>query len=224
MDINPEDETSYTTQTKRHVWSMWRMNDAPNVDVCPSLNPKVYQATISSPEEWLLDLVNLLTIHMVCLAMMKSTECQQLSLKQRPDKLIAQHIYWPPRGFIWILHLSEHRSGRKLIWILMITALTVCRLADHFRYQISLTGGANKGKRTQRTPISLMWHISKKHLRLGRMVASEWTHAVRAVRDTPVADHSAPGINSRCRVAYRPPIAVSPFLLALSVSSFKQTL
>jgi len=49
------------------------------------------------------------------------------------------------------------------------------------------------------------------------MVPSEWTRSVRAVRDTPVADYSTPGINTTRLVAYRPPIAVSPFLLALSV-------
>jgi len=56
------------------------------------------------------------------------------------------------------------------------------------------------------------------------MALSEWTRSVRAVRDTPVADYSAPGINTTRRLAYRPPITVSPFLLALSVSDFKQTL
>jgi len=47
---------------------------------------------------------------------------------------------------------------------------------------------------------------------------------VRAVRDTPVVDYSAPGVNTTCRAAYRPPIAVSPFLHVLSVSYFKQTI
>jgi len=55
-------------------------------------------------------------------------------------------------------------------------------------------------------------------LRLGGLAASEWTCSVRAVRDTPVADYSMPGVNTTHRVAYRPPIAISPFLLALSVS------
>jgi hypothetical protein len=50
------------------------------------------------------------------------------------------------------------------------------------------------------------------------------TGCVRAVRDTPVADYSTPGVNTTRRVAYRPPIAGSPFLRALSVSYFKQTL
>jgi len=56
------------------------------------------------------------------------------------------------------------------------------------------------------------------------MAPSEWTRSVRAVRDTPVADYSAHGLNTTRRVAYRPPIALSPFLLALSVSYFKRTL
>jgi len=66
--------------------------------------------------------------------------------------------------------------------------------------------------------------ISKKHFRPGGMAPSEWTRSVRAVRDTPVADSSAPGVKTTRRVTYRPPFAVSPFLLALSVSYFKQTL
>jgi len=67
-------------------------------------------------------------------------------------------------------------------------------------------------------------NISKKYFRPGGMAPSEWTRSVRAVRDTPVADYSARGLNTTRRVAYRPPIAVSPFLVALSVSNFKRTL
>jgi len=66
--------------------------------------------------------------------------------------------------------------------------------------------------------------ISKKYFRPGGMAPSEWTRSVRAIRDTPVADYSARGLDTMRRVAYRPPIAVSPFLLALSVSNFKRTL
>ena len=50
--------------------------------------------------------------------------------------------------------------------------------------------------------------ISKKHFRLGEMASSEWTRFDRAVRDTPVADYSAPGVNSTHRVAYRSLIAI----------------
>jgi hypothetical protein len=54
-------------------------------------------------------------------------------------------------------------------------------------------------------------HISKKHFRPGRMAVSEWTRSVRAIRDTPVADYSAPDVNTACQAAYCPPIAVLRF-------------
>jgi len=65
--------------------------------------------------------------------------------------------------------------------------------------------------------------ISNKHFRPGGMALSEWRRSVRAVRDTPVADYSAPGANTTRHVAYRPPIVLPPFLLALSVSYCKWT-
>jgi hypothetical protein len=68
------------------------------------------------------------------------------------------------------------------------------------------------------------YYISKKHFRLGGLAASEWTRSVRAIRDTQVADYSAPGVNTTRRVPYRPPIAVSTFLLALSATYFEKTL
>ena len=66
-------------------------------------------------------------------------------------------------------------------------------------------------------------HISKKYFRPGGMAPSEWMCSVRAVRDTPVADYYAPRLNSTCCFTYCPPIAVSPFLLALSASNLNQT-
>jgi hypothetical protein len=66
--------------------------------------------------------------------------------------------------------------------------------------------------------------ISKKYFCPGGKAPSERTRSVKPVRDTPVADYSAPSLNTTRCVAYRPPIAVSPVLLALSVSYFKQTL
>ena len=56
------------------------------------------------------------------------------------------------------------------------------------------------------------------------MAMSEWTRSVRVIRDTLVVDYSVPGVNTTHRVAYRPPIALSPFLLALSVFYCKPTL
>jgi hypothetical protein len=72
--------------------------------------------------------------------------------------------------------------------------------------------------------LPVRYHSSKKYFCPGEMAPSEWTHSVRAVRDTLVADYSAPGVNSTRRVPYRPLIAVSPFLLVLSVSYFQQSL
>jgi hypothetical protein len=54
------------------------------------------------------------------------------------------------------------------------------------------------------------------------MAMSEWTRSIRAARDIIVTAYSVPGINTMHCVAYRPPIAVSPFLLALSVCYSKQ--
>jgi hypothetical protein len=59
----------------------------------------------------------------------------------------------------------------------------------------------------------MLGFISKKHLCPGGLAAADWMRSVRAIRDTPVSDDSAPGVNTMRRVAYCPPIAVSPFLL-----------
>jgi len=69
-----------------------------------------------------------------------------------------------------------------------------------------------------------MVSISKKYFTPGGMAPAEWTCSVRAVRVTPVADNSAPSTTTTCRGAYRPPIAVSPFLLALLVTRCNGTL
>ena len=79
-------------------------------------------------------------------------------------------------------------------------------------------------KASTETTSTLTTSISKKHFRPGGMAASEWMRSVRAVRDTLVAEYSAPGVNTTRCIAYRPSITISPFLLALSVSYIKQTL
>jgi len=92
----------------------------------------------------------------------------------------------------------------------------------------ALTCSQHYQNHSHRTPVSVIrdpsYSISKKYFSPGGMAPSEWTRSVRAVRDTPVAGYSAPGLDTTRRVAYCPPIAVSPFLLALSVSYFKRTL
>jgi len=66
--------------------------------------------------------------------------------------------------------------------------------------------------------------ISKTILCSGGMAPSEWMLCVRAIRDTPVGEYSAPGINTMLCIAYRPVITVSPLLLLLSVFYFKRSL
>jgi hypothetical protein len=70
----------------------------------------------------------------------------------------------------------------------------------------------------------IMIHISKNYCWPGGMAPSEWTRSVRAVRETPVEDYSALGVNLMRRVPYCPLIAVSLFLLVLSVSYIKRSL
>jgi hypothetical protein len=72
--------------------------------------------------------------------------------------------------------------------------------------------------------VEVMRYISKNYFSLAGIAPSEWTRALRAVRDTPVADYSAPGVNSMRRISYLPLIAVSPFCLVLSVFYFKWSL
>jgi hypothetical protein len=64
---------------------------------------------------------------------------------------------------------------------------------------------------------------AKKYFRPGGVADSEWTRSARAGRGTLVEDHSMHIVNTTHGVAFLPPNAVSSFLLALSISYFKQT-
>jgi len=66
--------------------------------------------------------------------------------------------------------------------------------------------------------------ITNKNFRPGQMAPSECMCSVGAVRVTPAAEYSAPGLNTTRRVAYHSLIGVSPFFLALLVFYCKQTL
>jgi len=154
-----------------HFWSVWRMNTVPSIHVWRSVNQKAYQPKIPSPQQWLQDLGNLHFIHQICPAMMKNTWSVTMRPKQHPDQSIAQHASWPLPGSIWIHCLSFKSTAGNLIWLSMITTPTPWRLAVHFGYWISPTGGNNKRKRTQSTPISLMWHETYS---LSCHMVSEW--------------------------------------------------
>jgi hypothetical protein len=57
-------------------------------------------------------------------------------------------------------------------------------------------------------------NISINHFHPGIMPTSDWTRSVRALRDIPVADFSAPSVNTTRRVVYRPPILLFRYPLA----------
>ena len=66
--------------------------------------------------------------------------------------------------------------------------------------------------------------ISKFFFRPAELAQSQWTSSVRGVKDSQVAAYPSPSVNTTCRIADHPPIVASLFLLAVSVSYFKQTL
>jgi hypothetical protein len=107
----------------------------------------------------------------------------------------------------WTIH---HRAKKRFI-----ADCSVLKIPVQFWFMFVLFDGCILRRHQLGTTFSVyrvsLWCISKKHFRLGGLAASEWTRSVRAVRDTPLADYSAPGVNTTRRVAYRPPIAVSPF-------------
>lgn len=59
--------------TTNDFWSMWMKNVAPNTDDCRSHNIKNYWSMTSSLQQWLLDVVNHLWIHMLCPVLMMNT-------------------------------------------------------------------------------------------------------------------------------------------------------
>jgi len=121
--------------TKRPFWSTWRMNTVPNIEMCRSISRNVYRAAISSPRKPLQDSVKCLVSHMIHPAIMKNTWHLTVWLRRHPDEEIAQHVYWPLPGYIWIPCLGHERTGCKLIQMSMITTPTLWRLAVHGGYR-----------------------------------------------------------------------------------------
>jgi hypothetical protein len=90
MDIDPEDKPSYTTQNQDTLLKDVQ-NEYCTKDTClPVIKSIVNQRTISSQLKSLLDLVNLLKIHIISKAMMKNTKCLNIWLRQPIDKVIAR--------------------------------------------------------------------------------------------------------------------------------------
>ena len=73
MNIIPEDETSYATQYQEAFLKYVENEYCAKHRRLPVTKLKTLPKTISDCLQWLLDLVNLLMIHMICPAMMKNT-------------------------------------------------------------------------------------------------------------------------------------------------------
>jgi len=116
-------------------------------------------------------------------------------------------------------HEREHQWGFHNVCSYRLGQEDIVQIFELITELLTAFIGRNRKHNRQTTD-----SINKKHFRPGRMAKSEWTRSVGAVRDTPVADHSAPGINTRRHMAYCPLIAISPFLLTLWVSYFEQAL
>lgn len=111
------------SNSRRPFRSMWSTNTVPNVNECMSLNPKMFHTVLSCLLNRLLDFINCLLIHMICPTMMKTTGHLTVYLKRHPDEAFMQQAYEKPQGFIRIHRLSYHRTGVKLIQIIMIATL-----------------------------------------------------------------------------------------------------
>jgi hypothetical protein len=93
MDINLWTRHPILPNTKRPFRSMWRMNTAPNIEACLSLNSKSYRTAFPSPLQWLQDPVIHPLIHMICPAMMKDTSHLTMWLRRHRDESIALPAY-----------------------------------------------------------------------------------------------------------------------------------
>jgi len=156
---------------KRPFWSILKMNTVPNINVWQSISTKAYWAAISSPPQRLQGPVNQPFICMIFQAMMKNTERLTMWLRWHPDKAIVQHVNWPPPGSIWFRHVKRQRTRGKLIRISMIATPTQWKSGVHFGYRTYPTGGVDRKKRTQCTPIFPMWHTT---FPLSYHMVSEW--------------------------------------------------
>jgi len=160
VHIDPKDEIAYTTQYQESLLKYMEKEFCANHWRLPVINLTVYRGTTFSVRKWLHSLVNLLIIHMICPAMLKTTYSLKMWWKWLPDKSITKHAFWHPQGSIRIHNLNYNRTGGKFIGIIMITTPNHWRFAVHCGSRISRTGGVCESERTPSTPISLVWHAT----------------------------------------------------------------
>ena len=73
LDINPEDETFYTTQYQQACLKYVDNEYCPNIDGCRSINSKPYRAAMLSLLQRLQGLFNHSLMHMICPAMRRNS-------------------------------------------------------------------------------------------------------------------------------------------------------
>jgi hypothetical protein len=67
------------------------MNTVPSIDVSMSLNLEAYKATITSQFQEPQYPVNVLLKYIICLVIIKNTECLNMGPKQHPNTAFMQH-------------------------------------------------------------------------------------------------------------------------------------
>jgi len=151
MDVNPEDETSYSTEYRnvilKYVENKYcaKHRGMPIIipekvagsNIVPSAKASRFGESFYDPHD------------------LSSDDEEDLT----PKRMVETTPWWRDRAARFLstarLYLNSpheaQRTGGKLIPILIITTQTLWRLAVHFGYQISPIGGVNKRTRTQST-------------------------------------------------------------------------
>jgi hypothetical protein len=111
--------------TKTHFERIWRMITLPNIDVCLSINLKVYQATIYNPFPTASTFGRCSSDPFRLSSNNEEYWAQKMSLKWHLEEVITQSPYWQLQGCAWIHHLKYRRTEGKLFCITPITTLTL---------------------------------------------------------------------------------------------------
>jgi len=171
MDINPEDETSYTTKYQEGFLKYVENEYCAKHRRLPVIKS---DNTLNN---------NLSSFEMASRSGQSSYDPYDLSSDDDEYLMPTNVAETTPGGSDRVARLSSAvrlyfnlppelpQNWGKLIRILMITTPTQWRLVVHFGYRISRTGGGSKKTHTQRTPISPMWHATYS---LSYLTVSEW--------------------------------------------------
>jgi hypothetical protein len=137
--------------------------------------------------------VNHILIKTIRPAMMNYLKYHIVWLQRHLDDAIANYTNWQPEGSISIHSPNHQMTGGRLIEILMIPNQTPWRIAVHFVYEISPTGGTSIRRHTRSMPICPMWLATYSLL---YNMLSEWRPVI-SLCETLSARHSLKPI-ARC--------------------------